>query len=153
MNCMRLLLLQFDCEKSKNQSRIYTYENNYCHLLDKFGKRKDVVLSFDIVNEAFFRKINVPKICESSIASFATLVLFEESASIVVVVRGKEKCYDVWMMKDYWDEESWMKLYNVGHVEVISRIVGFYKGKLLDTWKVLFHFKGELNFVANVLVN
>ncbi|XLR28204.1 hypothetical protein HN51_041530 [Arachis hypogaea] len=76
-------------------------------------------------------KINVPKICESSIASFATLVLFEESASIVVVVRGKEKCYDVWMMKDYWDEESWMKLYNVGHVEVISRIVGFYKGSQL----------------------
>ncbi|XP_057718936.1 F-box protein CPR1-like [Arachis stenosperma] len=118
-------------------SRVYTYENNCCHWLgyveDEFGKRKDVVLSFDMVNEAF-RKINVPRVCKSSIASFATLVPFEESASIGVVVRGKEKRYDVWMMKDYWDEESWVKLYSVGHVEVISRLVGFYKSNQL-LWK------------------
>ncbi|RYR54531.1 hypothetical protein Ahy_A06g029825 [Arachis hypogaea] len=63
------------------------------------SSRKDVVISFDNVNEAF-KKINVPRICKSLIASFATLVPFKESASMDVVVRGKEKCYNVWMMKD-----------------------------------------------------
>ncbi|QHO47348.1 uncharacterized protein DS421_6g195510 [Arachis hypogaea] len=42
--------------------------------------------------------------------------------------------YDVWMMKDYWDEESGVKLYSVGHVEMISRLVGFYKSNQL-LWK------------------
>ncbi|KAL4307204.1 hypothetical protein AHAS_Ahas16G0254900 [Arachis hypogaea] len=111
-------------------SRVYTYENNCFHRLgyveDEFGERKDVVLSFDMVNEAF-RKINVPRVCESSIASLATLVPFEER-------RNAMNDYDVWMMKDYWDEEFWVKLYSVGHVEVISRLVGFYKSNQL-LWK------------------
>ncbi|MED6161250.1 hypothetical protein PIB30_058927 [Stylosanthes scabra] len=115
-------------------SRVYTFVNNCCHWLgyveddddDEFGERKDVVLSFDMVNEAF-RKIKVPGVRDSWEESSLTLVPCDESARIGLVVypaREKEKHYDVWVMKDYWNEDSWVKVYSVGPVQVISRLVG-----------------------------
>ncbi|XP_061371653.1 F-box protein CPR1-like [Gastrolobium bilobum] len=112
-------------------SRVYTYVNNCCHwwgFVDESGRKEDVVVAFDMVHEVF-RKIKVPRIRESSEASLATLAPFDESATIGVIVSpvsGKEKRYDVWVMKDYWDEGSWIKQYTVGPTEVIYKLVGFY---------------------------
>ncbi|RDY11176.1 F-box protein CPR30, partial [Mucuna pruriens] len=114
-------------------SRVYTYVNNCCHwwgYVDESGRRKDVVLAFDMVNEVF-RKIKVPKVRDSSEEEFATLAPFNESASIGVIVypvRGNEKRFDVWVMRDYWDEGSWIKQCSVGPLEVIEKFVGFVGG-------------------------
>ncbi|RDY03407.1 F-box protein CPR30, partial [Mucuna pruriens] len=111
-------------------SRVYTYANNCCHwwgFVEESG-REDVVLAFDMVNESF-RKIKVPRIRYSSEEEFATLAPFNESATIGVIVypvRGKEKSFDVWIMKDYWDEGSWVKQYTVEPIEAIYKLVGFY---------------------------
>ncbi|TKY63142.1 F-box protein CPR30 [Spatholobus suberectus] len=95
-------------------SRVYTYVNNCCHwwgyVDESGGRREDVVLAFDMVNEVF-RKFKVPKVRDSSEEEFTTLVPFKESASIGVIVypvRGNVKRFDVWVMKDYWDEGSWV---------------------------------------------
>ncbi|CAI8612289.1 unnamed protein product [Vicia faba] len=77
------------------------------------------------------RKIKVPKIEYSCFSGecFKTLAPFDEYDTIGVIVypvRGIEKCFDVWVMKDYWDEGSWIKLYSVGPVPMISKFVGFY---------------------------
>ncbi|XP_061339571.1 F-box protein CPR1-like [Gastrolobium bilobum] len=120
-------------------SRVYTYVNNCCHwwgYVDEFGRIEDVVLAFDMVNEVF-RKIKVPRIRCSSEEDFATLAPFNESATIgfiVYPVRGTDKCFDVWVMKDYWDEGSWIKQYTVGPTEVIYKLVGFY-GSNRFLWK------------------
>lgn len=112
-------------------SRVFTYANNCCHwwgFVEDSGATQDIVLAFDMVKESF-RKIRVPKIRDSSDEKFGTLVPFEESASIgflVYPVRGTEKRFDVWVMKDYWDEGSWVKQYSVGPVQVIYKLVGFY---------------------------
>ncbi|XP_020234615.1 F-box protein CPR1 [Cajanus cajan] len=111
-------------------SRVYTYANNCCHwwgFVDEFGAIRDVVLAFDMVHDVF-RKIKVPKIRDSSEESFATLAPFNESATIGVIVypvKGTEKHFDVWVMKDYWDEGSWVKQYSVGPAQVIYKLVGF----------------------------
>ncbi|RDY09134.1 F-box protein CPR30, partial [Mucuna pruriens] len=120
-------------------SRVYTYANNCCHwwgFVDESGRKEDVVLAFDMVNESF-RKIKVPKIRDSSEEMFATPVPFNESASIAVIVypvRGAEKCFEVWVMKDYWDDGSWVKQYTVGPVQVVYKLVGFY-GNNRFLWK------------------
>lgn len=104
--------------------------------MEDSGATQDIVLAFDMVKESF-RKIRVPKVRDSSDEKFATLVPFEESASIGVLVypvRGAEKSFDVWVMKDYWDEGSWVKQYSVGPVQVNHRIVGFY-GTNRFLWK------------------
>nr|KYP39322.1 F-box protein At4g12560 family [Cajanus cajan] len=112
-------------------SPVYTYVNNCCHwwgFVDESGRKEDVVLAFDMVNESF-RKIKVPRIRCSPKEEFATLAPFDESATIGVIVypvRGKEKSFDVWVMKDYWDEGSWVKQYSVEPVEAIHKLVGFY---------------------------
>ncbi|TKY49576.1 F-box protein CPR30 [Spatholobus suberectus] len=112
-------------------SPVYTYVNNCCYwwgLVDESGRKEDVVLAFDMVNESF-RKIKVPRIRYSSEEEFATLAPFDESATIGIVVypvRGKEKSFDVWVMKDYWDEGSWVKQYTSEPVEAIYKVVGFY---------------------------
>ncbi|KAK7338440.1 hypothetical protein VNO77_19050 [Canavalia gladiata] len=112
-------------------SRVYTYVNNCCHwwgFVDESGITEDVVLAFDMVRESF-RKIKVPRIRCSSEEEFATLAPFNDSSTIGVIVypvRGTEKCFDVWVMKDYWDQESWVKQYSVGPVLVIYKLVGFY---------------------------
>ncbi|TKY58878.1 F-box/kelch-repeat protein [Spatholobus suberectus] len=74
-------------------------------------------------------KIKVPRIRYSSEEEFATLFPFDESATIGVIVypvRGKEKSFDMWVMKDYWDEGSWVKQYTVEAIEEIYKPVGFY---------------------------
>ncbi|TKY63146.1 F-box/kelch-repeat protein [Spatholobus suberectus] len=112
-------------------SPVYTYVNNCCHwwcFVDESGRKDDVVLAFDMVSESF-RKIKVPRIRYSSEEEFATLFPFDESATIGVIVypvRGKEKSFDVWVMKDYWDEGSWVKQYTVEPIEEIYKLVGFY---------------------------
>ncbi|KAK7395726.1 hypothetical protein VNO78_16293 [Psophocarpus tetragonolobus] len=112
-------------------SSVYTYVNNCCHwwgYVGEFGTKENVVLAFDMVNESF-RKIKVPRISCSAEEEFATLAPFNECATIGVVVypvKGEEKSFDVWIMKDYWDEGSWVKQYSVGPIEGISRLVGFY---------------------------
>ncbi|KAL2320231.1 hypothetical protein Fmac_029200 [Flemingia macrophylla] len=111
-------------------SRVYTYANHCSHwwgFVDEFGATKDVVLAFDMVHDVF-RKIKVPKIRDSWEENFATLAPFNDSATIGVIVypvRGTDKCFDVWVMKDYWDEGSWVKQYSVGPVQVIYKLVGF----------------------------
>ncbi|XP_057721939.1 F-box protein CPR1-like [Arachis stenosperma] len=109
-----------------SSSRVYTLVNNCCHWLgyveDEFGKRKDVVLAFDMVNETF-RKIHVPRVRDCWEESSATLVPRDESARIGMVVHSVKR-YDVWVMKDYWSQESWVKVYSVGPVQVISTLAG-----------------------------
>ncbi|XP_058739443.1 F-box protein CPR1-like [Vicia villosa] len=130
--------LPLPIEISSSCSQVYTYMNNCCHwwgYVDKYGSGiEDVVLAFNMVDESF-RKIKVPKLkysnsnSNSSVECFKTLVPFHETDTIGVIVypvRGIEKCYDVWMMKDYWDEESWIKQYSVGPVPMISKFVGIY---------------------------
>ncbi|RHN45282.1 putative F-box domain-containing protein [Medicago truncatula] len=120
-------------------SRIYTFVRNCCHwwgFID--GNIGDVVLAFDMVDERF-RKIKVPKIehSNSSGECFKTLVPFDESDTIGVIVypvKGLEKWFDVWVMNDYSDEGSWMKLYSIGPVPVIYKLVGFY-GSNRFLWK------------------
>ncbi|XP_027357524.1 F-box/kelch-repeat protein At3g06240-like [Abrus precatorius] len=120
-------------------SRVYTYVNNCCHwwgYVDESGRTEDVVLAFDMVNETF-RKIKVPRIRCSSEEEFATLAPFNESATIGVIVypvKGTEKRFDVWVMKDYWDEGSWVKQYSVGPVAMTGRLVGFIGGNRF-IWK------------------
>jgi len=119
---------------SSSSSRVYTYVNNCCHWWsfvndhESQGMKQDFVLSFDIVNEVF-RKIKVPRICESSQETFVTLAPFEESSTIGFIVnpvRGNVKHFDVWVMRDYWDEDSWIKQYSVGSIELeIDRLMGF----------------------------
>ncbi|KAL5057336.1 hypothetical protein RYX36_028940 [Vicia faba] len=129
-------------EISSSSSQVYTYMNNCCHwwgYVDEYdGRIEDVVLAFNMVDE-MFRKIKVPTIeySNSSVECFKTLVPLKESDTIGVLVypaRGIEKCFDVWMMKDYWDEESWIKQYSVGPVSMISKFVGFY-GSNEFLWK------------------
>ncbi|RHN51990.1 putative F-box domain-containing protein [Medicago truncatula] len=123
-------------------SRVYTYVNNCCHWWsfvnnESAGIKEDFILSFDMVNEVF-RKIKVPKICESSKETFATLAPFEKSSTIGVIVypiRGNVKHFDVWMMRDYWDEGSWIKQYSVGPIEyVVDRLMVF-NGSNRFLWK------------------
>jgi F-box interacting protein len=116
-------------------SRVYTYVNNCCHWWsfvndeNSLSTKQNFVLSFDMVNEVF-RKIKVPRICESSNETFSTLVPFEESCTIGVIIRGNvKKHFDVWMMKDYWNEESWIKQYSIGPIELVidhrfMRVIG-----------------------------
>ncbi|KAH1150246.1 hypothetical protein GYH30_044327 [Glycine max] len=113
-------------------SKVYTYVNNCCHWwgydVDESGAKEDAVLAFDMVNESF-RKIKVPRIRGSSKEEFATLAPLKESSTIAVVVyplRGQEKSFDVWVMKDYWNEGSWVKQYTVEPIETIYKFVGFY---------------------------
>ncbi|KAK7293497.1 hypothetical protein RJT34_16364 [Clitoria ternatea] len=112
-------------------TRVYTYVNSCCHwwgFVDhESGRTQDVVLAFDMVNESF-RNIKVLRIRSSSEEEFATLVPFNESSTIgaiVYPVRGTEKCLDVWVLKDYWDEDSWVKQYRVTNLQVIDKLVGF----------------------------
>ncbi|XP_057437438.1 putative F-box protein At3g16210 isoform X2 [Lotus japonicus] len=121
-------------------SRVYTFVNNCYHwfgFVDASNRTGDVVVAFDMVKESF-RKIKVPKIRYSSQEDFATLVPFNESATVGVIVypvRGTtEKGFDVWVMKDYLDEGSWTKQYTVGHNEVMYKLVGFY-GSNRFLWK------------------
>ncbi|KAK7293495.1 hypothetical protein RJT34_16361 [Clitoria ternatea] len=116
-------------------SRVYTYVNNCCHWWG-FVDHEDVVLAFDMISESF-RKIKVPRIRCSFEEEFATLAPFDESATIGVIVypvKGTDKCFDVWVMRDYWDEGSWVKQYTVGPVQVIYKLVGFY-GSNRFLWK------------------
>ncbi|CAK8541195.1 unnamed protein product [Lathyrus sativus] len=121
-------------------SRVFTFVRNCCHwwgFVDG-GNIGDFVLAFNMVDE-MFRKIKVPRIeySSSSVECFKTLVPFDEHDTIGVVVypvRGIDKCFDVWVMKDYWDEGSWIKVYSVGPVPVIYKLVGFYGGNRF-LWK------------------
>ncbi|CAJ1784937.1 unnamed protein product [Sphenostylis stenocarpa] len=114
-----------------SSSWVYTYVNNCCHwwgYVDDSGRREDCVLAFDMVSESF-RKIKVPRIRGSAKEEFATLAPFNESATIGVIVypvRGQKKPFDVWVMKDYWDEGSWVRKYSVEPIEEIHKLVGFY---------------------------
>ncbi|KAL2320232.1 hypothetical protein Fmac_029201 [Flemingia macrophylla] len=115
----------------RGSSPVYTYVNNCCHwwgFVDESGRKEDVVLAFNMVNESF-RKIKVPSLRSSSKDESATLAPFNEYGTIGVIVypvRGKEKSFDVWLMKDYWDEGSWVKQYSVEPVEAIHKVVGYY---------------------------
>ncbi|KAK7273139.1 hypothetical protein RIF29_14185 [Crotalaria pallida] len=112
-------------------SVVYTYVNNCYHwfgFVDESGRKEDVVLAFDMANEVF-RNIKVPRLRESSKEDFATLVPYEESNSIGVIVypvRGIEKSFDVWVLRDYWDEGTWIKKYSVESKEGIYKLVGFH---------------------------
>jgi len=56
------------------------------------------------------------------------LVPFNESDTIGLIVYSRgllDKFFDVWVMKDYCAEESWIKQYSVGSVPVIYKLVGF----------------------------
>ncbi|KEH16938.1 putative F-box domain-containing protein [Medicago truncatula] len=125
--------LPLPIEISGSSSRVYTYVNYCTHwwgYVDKYGNIEDVVLAFNMVDESF-RKIKVPKIgySRSSGECFKTLAPLNETntiGAIVYPVRGNEKCFDVWVMKDYWDEGSWIKQYSVGPVPMISKFIGFY---------------------------
>ncbi|KAK7338430.1 hypothetical protein VNO77_19039 [Canavalia gladiata] len=114
-------------------SRVHTYVNDCCHWLgyvDESGTTEDVILAFDMVKEVF-RKIKVPRIRFSSKEKFATLAPFNDSSTIGVIVypvKGTEKCFDVWVMRDYWDQGSWVKQYSFRPVEVIDKLVGFIGG-------------------------
>ncbi|WJX81323.1 hypothetical protein P8452_64221 [Trifolium repens] len=120
-------------------SRIYTFVKNCYHWWGFIDSNiGDVVLAFNMVDE-MFRKIKVPKIeyLNRSSECFKTLVPFDESDTIGLIVypvRGLEKWFDVWVMKDYWDEGSWIKLYSVGPVPMIYKLVGFY-GSNRFLWK------------------
>ncbi|RHN79630.1 hypothetical protein MtrunA17_Chr1g0179411 [Medicago truncatula] len=125
---------------SWSTSTIYTFVRNCCHwwdvVVDKSGNTGDWVLAFDMVNE-LFRKIEVPKVQYSLSECYKTLVPFNESDTIGLIVypRGLlDKCFDVWVMKDHWDEGSWIKKYSVGPVPVIYKLVGFY-GSNQFLWK------------------
>jgi F-box interacting protein len=132
------LPLPFDIYGS---SRIYTFVKNCYHWWGFVDSNiGDVVLAFNMVDE-MFRKIKVPKIeylnRSSECECFKTLVPFDECDTIGVIVypvRGLEKWFDVWVMKDYWDEGSWIKLYSVGPVPMIYKLVGFY-GSNRFLWK------------------
>ncbi|XP_019452129.1 PREDICTED: F-box protein CPR30-like [Lupinus angustifolius] len=112
-------------------SKVHTFVNNCCHWLgfvDEFDIKEDVVISFDMVKEVF-RKIDVPRIRESSKETSATVVPFNESTSIGVIVypkRGIEKKFDVWVLRDYWDEGTWIKQYSIEPIEVMYKLVGFH---------------------------
>ncbi|MED6161379.1 hypothetical protein PIB30_060226 [Stylosanthes scabra] len=117
-------------------SRVYTYVNNCCHwfsyasgngrTVDRSTPPQDLVLAFNNVTERF-RKIKLPRIRYSSEEEFATLVPFESTIGVIVYpVKGAEKVLDVWVMKDYLNEESWVKIYSVGPVMVTYKLVGFY---------------------------
>ncbi|KAL1352749.1 F-box protein CPR1 [Arachis duranensis] len=124
-------------------SRVYTYVNHCCHWWSyvsnsvdrrKMQSTRDLVLAFNHVNECF-RKIELPRIRYSREEEFATLVPFEGTIGVIVYpVRGTEKVLDVWIMKDYWNDESWVKLYSVGPVMVVYKLVGFY-GSDRFLWK------------------
>ncbi|XP_058741154.1 F-box/kelch-repeat protein At3g06240-like [Vicia villosa] len=123
-------------EVSRESSAVYTFMNSCFHwwsYVDKVGGGiEDFVLAFNMVDETF-RKIKVPKIeysCFSGECS-KTLTPFVESDTIGVIVYpitgiGIDKCFDVWMMRNYCDEESWIKLYSAGPVPMDSKFVGFY---------------------------
>ncbi|XP_045802094.1 uncharacterized protein LOC123895674 [Trifolium pratense] len=87
---------------------------------DESGNEGDYVLAFDMVNE-LFRKIKVPKVVYSLHDCSKTLVPFNES-------RGLDNWFhfDVWVMKDYFNEGSWILQYSVGPVPVAYYLVGFY---------------------------
>ncbi|KAJ1399558.1 F-box-like domain superfamily [Sesbania bispinosa] len=110
----------------RGSSRVYTYVNNCYHwwgFVNESGRTEDAVLAFDMVNEVF-RKIKVPRIRDSKEEAFATLAPFDESSTIGVIVypvRGNVKQFDVWVMKDYWAEDSWIKRYTFGPIEVIDK--------------------------------
>jgi F-box interacting protein len=121
-------------EISGSSSRVYTYVNNCCHwwgfVDDSSSRIEDIVLAFNMVDESF-RKIKVPKIGYSCFSGecFKTLAPFHEYDTIGVIVyplRGNAKFFDVWVMKDYYDEMSWIKQYSVGPMPMISKFVGFY---------------------------
>lgn len=40
-------------------------------------------------------------------------------------IKGNVKNFDVWVMRDYWDEGSWIKHYSIRPIEVIDRVMGF----------------------------
>ncbi|XP_058763049.1 F-box/kelch-repeat protein At3g06240-like [Vicia villosa] len=155
--------LPLPIEISSSCSQVYTYMKNCCHwwgYVEKYGCGiEDVVLAFNMVDESF-RKIKVPKLeysnSISSVECFKTLVPFHESDTIGVVVypvRGIEKCFDVWMMKDYWDEESWIKQYSVGPVPMISKFVGIYgsSGFLwIDTNERLVLYESEIQNTMDI---
>ncbi|XP_058741156.1 F-box protein At5g49610-like [Vicia villosa] len=123
-------------EISHESSAVYTFMNSCCHwwgYVDKDGGGiEKFVLAFNMVDETF-RKIKVPKIEYSCFSGecYKTLAPFNESNTIGVIVYpirgiGVDKCFDVWVMKNYCDEESWIKLYSAGPVPMDSKFVGFY---------------------------
>lgn len=91
-----------------------------------------------------FRKIKVPKTTPHTFKRMCikNLVPCSESTTIGVlnyyfVDQGTEQwfCFDVWMLKDYWDDGSWIKRYNVGPRPVIyNELVGYY-GSNQSLWK------------------
>ncbi|KAJ7980817.1 F-box protein family [Quillaja saponaria] len=99
------------------------------------SEREVVVLSFDMVDEVF-RKIRLPDIgddCET----IPYVAPYNDSTSIAVIVyplqaeEGTEKSFNVWVMKDYWDDGSWVKQFTIGPITVVPVPLGFHRNNQL----------------------
>ncbi|KAJ7980834.1 F-box protein family [Quillaja saponaria] len=122
-----------------DHSRTYRFVNGCFHWMacDVISESecKVLVLSFDMVDE-IFRKIRLPDIGDYW-ETIPYVAPYNDSTSIAVIVyplqdeEGTEKNFNVWVMKDYWDDGSWVKQFTIGPIAVVPVPLGFHRNNQL----------------------
>ncbi|KAJ7974701.1 F-box protein family [Quillaja saponaria] len=87
----------------------------------------DLILAFDMSDE-MFRKIRGPALGISSDETRWSVASFKESLSVITYPRkGIDKYFDLWVMEDYGNEESWTKQIRIGPILGMQRPLGFWR--------------------------
>lgn len=98
--------------------------NGACHWLgDDCGDY--FIVSLDMADEVF-QKLKMPPVLWSEFAQLA--VLNDCLAVLTYYYKERERCFDMWVMREYGIEESWTKIFTVGpFTGVVERPVGYSK--------------------------
>ncbi|OAY44853.1 F-box protein CPR1 [Manihot esculenta] len=123
--CWRLI--RHDLKYFNTASAQSAFVNGACHWAAYKPKNGNgvcnVIVSFALGEEAFGEML-VPK-CLVDKYLFMDVAAFDGSLLLVPFheMTGEEDWFSVWMMKKYGDVESWIKLFNISHLEGIQRLV------------------------------
>ncbi|KAL7128921.1 hypothetical protein ABFS83_13G027200 [Erythranthe nasuta] len=105
------------------------FSNGVVHWLSEDDSfRRSSILAFDVGDEVLGDVMLPDELAACVYESVVMLRIFVigESLGAVKYDRDNTSC-DVWVMKEYCVRESWTKLYTIRLLNVVSRVIGFWK--------------------------
>nr|XP_048323314.1 F-box protein CPR1-like [Ziziphus jujuba var. spinosa] len=122
------------------------YANGFCHWpgFSRLGgpNGRDVIVSFDVINEVILITPFPDDIIPTYSYQFPYYyyrhcpfpLLLNDSVALVVNRHGHwnrddnrtRSCFDIWVLGEYGDKDSWTKLFTIGPLHGIQHVLGFW---------------------------
>ncbi|KAL8031469.1 hypothetical protein ABFX02_13G027100 [Erythranthe guttata] len=93
--------------------------------IDENKTTRGSILSFHMGEEVFGEVALPDELASESVTSFCIFVIGESLGIVKYDGEATRQSCDVWFMKEYGVKESWIKLYRIGMLEHLEKVVGF----------------------------